>query len=416
MARGALALAGGLLSLVGALCYAELATAYPEEGGDYVYLRRAFGRRPGFLFAWSQLWIVRPGSIGAMAYVFARYANELWPRAEGAASRPRLVAYAALPVVILTAINMLGVREGKWTQNLLTAVKVVGTGRDCRGRPAAARSSPAHGVPAAPATGTAGPASLYLAMILVLWTYGGWNEMAYVGAEVRRPEKNILRALLLGTVAVTVIYVLLNLVFVHAVGFAAMCRSRAVAADVLRAGARPVGRPADQRADLHFRPGGHQRHDLHRRENLLCAGHRLSARWPAWDDGAADWGTPAWSLFWQGVIVLALIVGFGWWTQGKKDGFESMVEFTSPIFWTFFLLVGLSLFALRRREADRPRPFRVPFYPALPALFCLSSLFMLYACLRQCLGAHGLRVRVGRGADAGGRGGELLAIVADNRQ
>ena len=76
-------LLGGLLSLIGALCYAELATAYPKEGGDYVYLTRALGRPVGFLFAWCQLWIVRPGSIGAMAYVFAEYANRIWPQAEG---------------------------------------------------------------------------------------------------------------------------------------------------------------------------------------------------------------------------------------------------------------------------------------------------------------------------------------------
>lgn len=119
-------LLGGALSLIGALCYAELATAYPQEGGDYVYLTRAFGRRMGFLFAWSQLWIVRPGSIGAMAYAFAEYANRIWPRAEGGRAAYVLVLYAAASIVVLTAVNLLGVREGKWTQNVLTAAKVAG--------------------------------------------------------------------------------------------------------------------------------------------------------------------------------------------------------------------------------------------------------------------------------------------------
>ena len=92
-------LLGGLLSLIGAVCYAELATAYPKEGGDYVYLTRAFGRAVGFLFAWCQLWIVRPGSIGAMAFLFADYANQIWPQAEGPTAACVLVAYAVGSIV-----------------------------------------------------------------------------------------------------------------------------------------------------------------------------------------------------------------------------------------------------------------------------------------------------------------------------
>ena len=230
--------AGGVLSLIGALCYAELATAYPEEGGDYVYLRRAFGRRPAFLFAWSQLWVVRPGSIGAMAYIFAQYANELWPRATGEGEAAVLMAYAVLPVVILTAINLVGVREGKWTQNLLTIIKIAGpvaiaaAGLLFPSAAAAGRTA---------AAGGSSQTNFYMAMILVLWTYGGWNEMAYVAAEVRRPEKNIVRALVLGTLAVTAIYLLLNLVFVYALGFEGMCRSKAVAADVVQLALGPWG-------------------------------------------------------------------------------------------------------------------------------------------------------------------------------
>ena len=114
-------LLGALFALVGSLCYAELATAYPADGGDYVYLSRAFGRPVGFLFAWAQLWVIRPGSIGAMAYVFGRYATELYPL--GVHS---FTLYAAGAVLVISAINILGVREGKWTQNLLTAAKVLG--------------------------------------------------------------------------------------------------------------------------------------------------------------------------------------------------------------------------------------------------------------------------------------------------
>lgn len=127
-------LLGGLLSLVGALCYAELTNAYPKSGGDYVYLTRAFGPRVGFLFAWSELWVVRPGSIGSIAFIFANYANELNPFPGAADKMTALLGYATVAVAVLTGINILGVREGKWTQNFLTIVKIAGTGPGGRSR------------------------------------------------------------------------------------------------------------------------------------------------------------------------------------------------------------------------------------------------------------------------------------------
>ncbi len=117
---------GGVLSLIGSLCYAELVTAYPHEGGDYVFSSRAFGKPFGFLFAWSQFWIVRPGSIGVMAYAFAEYANQIWPRAADKDASIILPVYATASIVLLTLVNLLGIREGKWTQNLLTIAKAVG--------------------------------------------------------------------------------------------------------------------------------------------------------------------------------------------------------------------------------------------------------------------------------------------------
>src|SRR5207245_7416776 len=115
--------AGGLLSLVGALCYAELATAYPQSGGDYVYLTRAFGPWMGFLFGWAQLVVIRTGNIGLMAYVFADYAVRLWAFGKDAA-----LLYAVGSVSILSFLNILGMVFGKGTQNLLTLAKVLGLG------------------------------------------------------------------------------------------------------------------------------------------------------------------------------------------------------------------------------------------------------------------------------------------------
>ena len=165
----------------------------PREGGDYVYLTRAYGRPCGFLFAWAQLWIVRPGSIGAMAFVFAKYAQEIRPCGHG--NLALLGEYAALAIVVLTLINMLGVREGKWTQNLLTVVKVLGLVSIFVAalllpppRRTAACGAPRHRGRAASSIFFPLSGNFALAMIFIFYAYGGWHEMAYVGAEVRNPE------------------------------------------------------------------------------------------------------------------------------------------------------------------------------------------------------------------------------------
>ena len=349
---------GGLISLVGALCYAELATAYPRDGGDYVFLTRAFGRRTGLLFAWASFWIVRPGNIGAMAFIFARYASGLWPL--GTAGWDPMI-YAIGAVVPLTLMNVAGVQLGKWTQNTLTAVKVLGLLAVVVAGLLA--KAPAQAVPVTSTSAT----DFGFAMILVLFTFGGWNEMAFVAAEVRRPNVNILRALLLGTLAVTGIYVLINLAALHALGFTGLREASSFAADV--AGTKAIGLLVCisclgaingmifTGARIFYAVGT---------EHRLC-------RW------LGQWhprlGTPSRSLILQSIVTLMLMVLFG----SYPDGFDRLVVFTGPIFWLFLLMTGLSLFVLRRNDAATHRPYRVLFYPVTPLLFIVSTAFMLYA-------------------------------------
>jgi basic amino acid/polyamine antiporter, APA family len=364
-------LLGGLLSLIGAVCYAELATAYPKEGGDYVYLTRAFGRSVGFLFAWCQLWIVRPGSIGAMAFLFADYANQIWPRAEGARTAYVLVAYAVASIITLTAVNIFGVREGKWTQNVLTAAKVLGLAAIV----AVGFSHPAPAAALPSSTGSSGltPATFGLAMVFVLFAYGGWNEMAFVSAEVKEPRKNILRALLIGTLAVTVIYVLANLAFVRALGLEGSRRAT-VATDVLTLGMGPwAGRAIS--VLICISALGAINGQIFTGSRVYYAmgnDHRLYAWLGRWN---ARRGTPVCSLLIQGAITVALSAWFGL----SRNGFTSMVIFTTPGFWIFLALVGVSLFVLRWRDPAIERPYRVPGYPITPILFCLSCSFMVYS-------------------------------------
>jgi len=360
-------LAGGLFALIGSLCYAELATMFPAAGGDYIFLSRAYGRPMGLLFAWCELWIVRPGSIGSLAFVFADYANQIYPLGSHA-----LAIYAAGAIAVLTVINILGVASGKWTQNLLTVAKVIGL-------LAVVAIGFLYTAPETPAPEQPSDANWGLAMILILYAYGGWNDMAYVSAEVRDPEKSIFRALVSGTLAVTLIYALVNAAFLHALGLEGLRQAPAVAADVARLGASEWGAKAVSvlvavsalgAVNGMIFTGGRIYYAMGKEHKLFA----LLGRW------SPRLGTPAWSLATQGLIAMTVVLGFGL-SAGKSDGdgFERMVNFTFPVFWLFLLLVSLSLIVLRYRDPARPRPYRAPLSPATPLSFAASCVFMLHA-------------------------------------
>lgn len=361
---------GGLIALVGALCYAELTTAFPREGGCYVFLTQAYGPRMGFLFAWSEFWIVRPGNIGMMTYIFARFATKLQPLGLGVGGSYDFAVYASAAIIVLTTLNVAGVQTGKWTQNLLTSIKVCGLLAVI-----AIAFLPVSGPTVHVATASStGPGNFRLALILVLFAYGGWNEVSYVAAEVRKPRKNLLRALVIGVVAVSAIYILINVAFVYALGFEGVRQSAAVPSDVVEQRLGIWGSRATSLLICVSCIGA--------AHGMIFTGSRIYyalGREHRWYALLGQWGhqqAPTWSLALQGVISLGLVVAVG-----SEAGFERLLWYTTPIFWTFFTLAGLSLFVLRVRQPDLPRPYRVAGYPVVPALFCASSIFILYASL-----------------------------------
>jgi amino acid transporter len=359
-------LVGGVLALSGALCYAELATAYPRQGGDYVYLSRAYGRWAGYLFGWSQLAIIRPGDIALMAFVFATYAQTLYAPLQN--SRP---LYAAGAVLVLTAINVLGVRESKWTQNVLTVVKALGL------LAVVVAGLMAPGSPAAPAeSGGLSLGGLQLALILVLFTFGGWNEMAYVAAEVKRPRRNIVRSLVIGTLGVTALYLLVNWAFLHALGYARVAGSSAIGVDTVATVLPDVaGRAVSVLICISA---------LGAVNGMVFTGARISYAMGAehtafralgrWDAGL---GTPVWALVAQGGLSLAIVLVAG--------SFIDTILYTAPVVWVFFLGTGLSVFVLRRKEPATPRPYRLVGYPVTTVIFCACCAFMLYNCVSYAL-------------------------------
>jgi len=352
---------GGILSMAGALCYAELAGAYPRAGGDYVYLTRAYGGWAGYLFAWAQTFVIRPGDIALLAFVFGGYA-----RTFGGPFAHSRVLNASVAVAALTAINILGVREGKWTQNLLTTVKAVGL----LGVVAAALAAPAsHGTVDDGSTEIAwGGAGLSL--ILVLFTFGGWSEVAYVAAEVKDPGRNIVRSVVLGIASVTGLYVLVNGAFLYSLGRAGMGASDAVAVDAVR---RALPQAASFAIALLVGISA-----LGSINGLVLTGARITYAMGA-DHGAfrlvGRWdprsGTPIRALLLQGVLGIAMIL--------LLESFDKTILYTAPAVWAFFLATGLSVFVLRRKEPDVPRPYRVVGYPVTPIVFCGCSVLMIYS-------------------------------------
>lgn len=362
--------AGGVISLIGAFCYAELTTAYPKDGGDFVYLSRAYGPRAGFLFAWAEYWIVRPGSIGMMAFVFARFANQLLPLGSllaPSAGKPEgvsFVVYAVGSIVLLTITNSLGVKTGKRTQNALTVIKVVGlvaifvvgiffVSDD---------STPTAAAPT-------GSSNLQLALILVLFTYGGWNDLSYVAAEVRNPSRNLFRALGFGVTSITVIYILVNIAFLKGLGLAGTASST-VASDLLT---KAVGDNGGRAISLLicFSCLGAINGTLFAGSRIYYSvgtEHRLTSWLGQW---SSKFDAPVRALLLQGATAVLWAVLFG-----DEKGFVRLAAFTAPVFWFFAFMVAISVIVLREKDRDVPRPHKVVFYPWLPIFFALCCAFM----------------------------------------
>ena len=355
---------GGLLSLAGALSYAELATAYPQAGGDYVYLTRAYGRWAGFLFGWAQLTVVRPGDIAVMAFAFATYGRAIYdPLAAYPGLSQRVFAGAA--VLVLTIINILGVKQGKWTQNLLTTAKALGLLAIVGVAVAAPR-----GAGTVVSYDGLMPVTVPLALVFVLFTYGGWNEMAYVAAEVKDARRNIVRALAVGTSAVMGLYLLVNAAFLYTLGYNGLATSQAVASDAIGTVFPVVGSRLISVLVCISALGAVNGLIFTGARISYAVGedHRIFRPLGKWDPRT---GTPARALAVQGAIALAMIVIFG--------GFIEAILATSVAVYAFYLGTSLSVIVLRFKEPRAERPYRVTGYPVTPLVFSGVCLFLIYS-------------------------------------
>lgn len=373
---------GGFLSLFGALGYAELGAMMPEAGGEYVYLRRAYGNLPAYLYGWTLFSVAKPGSIAALGTGFALFLTVLFPPLDVVWKEFNLnlgfttfqlrlggIQVIALAVIMfLSWVNLLGVRTSGRVQTVFTVLKVgavlalivLGLGLG--------QGDWSHFGRNAAGTLEGGALALFgVALIQALWAYDGWNNVSMVGGEVQNPQRNIPLALIFGTALVGVLYILANVAYFYILPPDAIASSSRVASDVAQAFLGSVGAKFIALAAVlstfaalngSILSGSRVPYAVSRDGLFFSALGRIHH----------DWHTPHVAIIVQAAIALVLVF------SGTYSEIVTYVIFSE---WVFYALVTGGILRLRRQEPDAPRPYRTWGYPWVPALFILASLLLL---------------------------------------
>ena len=371
---------GALLALIGALCYAELATTFPNAGGDYYFLTRAYGRDVSFFFAWARVTVISTGAIALLAFVFGDYMSRVLSLGEHSS-----VIYAILIVIALTAVNIAGLRASSRAQNVMSVLEVLGLlFVVVAGFVAPAATSAA---PVAPTSGV--PALFGTALLFVLFTYGGWNDAAYISAEVKGGRLAIVKVLVVSLLVVTAIYLLFVAALVVGLGFDGLKASKQVAADVAQRafgsfGEKSIGVVVALAALTSINA---TMLVTARTNYSLGKDWRIFAFMSHWN---AERDAPIVAMLTTSVITLLIVLI----AAANEGGVKFMVDFTAPVFWLFFLLTGIGLFVLRFRYPHLARPFKVPLYPILPIVFVGTCVFLLYRSLLFTFENQAIRVAI----------------------
>jgi len=371
--------AGGLLSMVGAFCYVEMATAFPDPGGDYSFLRRAYGAWVGLLFAWSRFSIMHTGWIALMAFMFADYAGAILPLGPFGRS-----LFAVATVAAMMGVNLLPVRRGFTMQAGLVGLVVVGF----LGVVAAAVKLAILGglPPVAPPARTTPPplGKVSVALIYIFLAYGGWSDAATLSAEVRSDRRGMLIAIM-GSIAVLMgLYLALNGAMMIGLGQDGLAHSAAPAADLMGRAFGGVGKglivlvvgvSAVASINSTLIVGARTTYAAARDTPALSVFGR-------WDDTR---GVPARAVLAEGGFAILLVLAGSF----AASGFNAMVDYMTPVYWVFILLSMGALMILRRREPGASRWMRTPFYPLFPVSFLTLAAYMFVAALID-LGAGAL--------------------------
>jgi APA family basic amino acid/polyamine antiporter len=354
----------GLLVLCGALTLAELGTMLPETGGLYVFMREAYGPFWAFLYGWTTMLVVIPGSIAALTVAFLLYLGQFVSISPWSGK-----ALGSALLLTLAFINTRGAKLGAGVQNVFTILKVGGL----LALILLAFSVAHNGIKEhfQPATTLGGSTSVLtgigLAMISTLFAYDGWQFVALVAGELRDPARNMLRSIVIGVAIVIALYVAANVAYIAVLGQPRIAGSQRVAADAMAALIGPHGATAMTLAILCSIFGALSANVLAGPRVLFALGRdarvfaRLSAVHPRHETPAAA----IWALaIWSGVLTLT-------------GGFEHLITMSQFANWIFFTMVVASAIVLRRRQPARPRPYRVAGYPFTVIVFVLVSSFFV---------------------------------------
>lgn len=355
------ALAGGI-AFLGTLCYSELSSSFPETGGTYVYFKYAYGPWAGFLFGWSELALMRTASMASVAYAFGEYFTNFLPSVPKAEK-----IIAVVTIWLLTGINMAGLHYGKWLQNIvslgkglaLTSLIVLGL---TAGKGDAAHFSTVF--PSAPQAGFI--ASLGLALVPILWTYGGWHESSFVAGEFKETDKELPFSLLWATGLVIFFYLIVNGVYLYLFPAAEIAQRKLIAGDVMQAIFGSAGEKVITAVILVCIFGV--------LNTVILAGGRIPyavgkdhplLSWLGVSD--PKFHTPLRSLVVNAVWASALVL----W-----GNFRQLLFLSAAAVWFFFAAAGIALFVSRKKFRERKRPFSMWGYPWTLIIFTAASLWI----------------------------------------
>ena len=360
---------GGLVSLLGALSVAELSAAYPEAGGQYAYLREAYGPVWGFLYGWANFAVINPASIAAIAVGFGKYVGFFTPLSSRGES-----AVAVASIAALTALNCRGVRLGATTQNVLTFLKMGALAALIGAAFLGPGGSVSNFQPLWPPGGGSTGALIGrfgVAMVGALWAYDGWIETTYVGSEVRDPGRNLPRSIILSTLIVIALYVLASIAYTYVLSPARMAVATLVASDAANVTLGAIGAAIVAAAIIVSTLGANNGIILTAaRIPYAMARGGLFFRLQGYVH--PRFATPVPALITQGAISALLVV------SGSRyhlyDRLATYVVFAS---FLFYALSCGAVLRLRRTAPDIPRPYRTWGYPVTPIVFIAFALWLV---------------------------------------
>lgn len=348
-------LLGGIITLFGVLCYAELSSRVPETGGTYAFLKRAYGPLAGFMFGWMEFLILRAGSVAAVAYVLAAYWVRVWGWPE---VYSRLVA--VFSILFFTLFNVIGIHYGRRVQKVLTALKIISLAGISFsifvwGHQRAETASPVFF--------SSGIGNFMVALVPILFTYGGWHESAYMSGEFKDTKKSLPMSIIASALTVTFLYILINAAYLKMVSPTEMIHIPAIASEIFK---RMLGNSGEilMATIVIISASGAL-------NSTVLTGARIPYALGS-DHKHFGWlgqlhpvfHTPA-RAFWANSLWACALVCWG--------NFEQLLFFCAFAKWFFFALAGLSLFILRNKEQTH-EGFSLFGYPFVPAIFALSSL------------------------------------------